>query len=228
MDFSGKVSERLPLFIALVVALSVLLLMAAFRSVWIPLASAVLNVLSIGAAYGIIVLVFQEGWGAGLLGVEAGVPIVSFIPLMLFAILFGLSMDYNVFLLSRIREAHMAGDGPRDAVIHGVSRIGKIVLFAALIMSSVFLAFVVMPDVMVKMLGLGLGLAILIDVILVRLVIVPALVTLLGEKAWWMPRWLDRVLPNISLDGHDADAETEEELEDRILHRGPQPQGETG
>ncbi len=203
LDFSAKVASRLPVFIALVVGLSVLLLMAAFRSVWIPLVSAVLNVLSVLAAYGLVTLVFQEGVGAGLLGVDAGVPVISFIPVMLFAILFGLSMDYNVFLLSRIREAHQAGDSPRDAVIHGVSRIGKIVLFAGLIMASVFLAFAAMPDVTAKMMGLGLGLAILLDVVVVRLLIVPGVVTLLGERAWWMPRWLDRVLPNISLDGHE-------------------------
>ncbi len=203
LDFSEKVASRLPVFIALVVGLSVLLLMAAFRSVWIPLVSAVLNVLSILAAYGLVTLVFQDGVGAGLLGVDAGVPIISFIPVMLFAILFGLSMDYNVFLLSRIREAHQNGDSPRNAVIHGVSRIGKIVLFAGLIMASVFLAFAAVPDVTAKMMGLGLGLAILLDVIVVRLLIVPGMVTLLGERAWWMPRWLDKVLPNISLDGHE-------------------------
>ena len=203
LDFSEKVASRLPLFIALVVGLSVLLLMAAFRSLWIPLASAVLNVLSVLAAYGLVTLVFQDGVGAGLLGVDSGVPVVSFIPVMLFAILFGLSMDYNVFLLSRIREAHQNGDRPRSAVIHGVSRIGKIVLFAGLIMASVFLAFAAMPDVTAKMMGLGLGLAILLDVVVVRLLIVPGMVTLMGERAWWMPRWLDRVLPNISLDGHE-------------------------
>ncbi len=203
LDFSDKVASRLPVFIAIVVCLSVLLLMAAFRSLWIPLVSAVLNVLSILAAYGLVTLVFQEGWGAGLLGVDSGVPVVSFIPVMLFAILFGLSMDYNVFLLSRIREAYQGGDSPRDAVVHGVARIGKIVLFAGLIMASVFLAFAAMPDVTAKMMGLGLGLAILIDVVVVRLLVVPAVVTLLGDRAWWMPRWLDRVLPNISLDGHE-------------------------
>lgn len=215
-DFSAKVSSRLPLFIAVVIGLSVLLLMAAFRSVWVPLVSAVFNLLSIGAAYGIVTLVFQKGWGASLIGADSDVPIVSFIPVMLFAILFGLSMDYNVFLLSRVREAFHEGDGPRDSVVHGVSRIGKVILFAGLIMSSVFLAFVSQPDVVAKMMGLGLGLAILIDVLIVRLVIAPAVVQLLGDKAWWMPTWLDRVIPNISLDGHEVDAGSETELEERI------------
>ena len=201
-DFSDKVAGRLPLFIAVVIGLSVLLLIAAFRSLWIPLVSALFNLLSVGAAYGVVVGVFQEGFGAGLLGVDSGVPVVSFIPVMLFAILFGLSMDYNVFLLSRIHEAYNEGDRPRASVIHGMSRIGKVILFAGLIMASVFLAFVTQPDVIAKMMGLGLGLAILIDVLIVRLVIAPAVVTLLGDRAWWLPAWLDRILPNVSLEGH--------------------------
>jgi RND superfamily putative drug exporter len=201
-DMSSKVASRLPLFIGVVIGLSVLLLMAAFRSLWIPLASALFNLLSIGAAYGVVTAVFQEGFGASLLGVDSGVPIVSFIPVMIFAILFGLSMDYNVFLLSRMHEAYDEGDGPRESVVHGMARIGKVVLFAGLIMSAVFTAFVTTDDVISKMMGLGLGLAILIDVLIVRLVIAPAVVTLLGDKAWWVPSWLDRVLPNVSLEGH--------------------------
>jgi RND superfamily putative drug exporter len=127
---------------------------------------------------------------------------VSFIPVMMFAILFGLSMDYNVFLLSRVHEAYNEGDGPRESVIHGMARIGKVVLFAGLVMSAVFLAFVTTTDIISKMFGLGLGLAILIDVLLVRLVVAPAVVTLLGDRAWWLPKWLDRILPNVSLEGH--------------------------
>jgi putative drug exporter of the RND superfamily len=201
-DFSDKVAGRLPLFISVVIGLSVLLLIAAFRSLWVPLVSAVFNLLSVGAAYGVVVAVFQEGFGASLIGVDDGVPIVSFVPVMLFAILFGLSMDYNVFLLSRIHEAYNDGDGPRESVVHGMARIGKVILFAGMIMAAVFLAFVTQADVIAKMMGLGLGLAILIDVLLVRLVIAPAVVTLLGDRAWWVPRWLDRILPNVSLEGH--------------------------
>jgi RND superfamily putative drug exporter len=201
-DFSDKVAARLPLFIGVVIGLSVLLLIAAFRSLWVPLVSAVLNLLSIGAAYGVVVAVFQQGVGAGLLGVDKGVPIVSFIPVMMFAILFGLSMDYNVFLLSRIHEAYNEGDRPRASVINGMARIGKVIMFAGLIMAAVFLAFVSQPDTIGKMFGLGLGLAILIDVLIVRMVIAPAVVTLLGDHAWWLPRWLDRILPNVSLEGH--------------------------
>jgi RND superfamily putative drug exporter len=217
-DFSDKVASRLPLFIAVVIGLSVLLLIAAFRSLWIPLVSAVFNLLSVGAAYGVVVAVFQEGFGASLIGVDSGVPIVSFIPVMLFAILFGLSMDYNVFLLSRMHEAYNEGDRPRESVVHGMARIGKVVLFAGLIMAAVFLAFVTQPDVIGKMMGLGLGLAILIDVLIVRLVIAPAVVTLPGDRAWWLPEWLDRILPDVSLEGHlvqGLDGETAADDRDR-------------
>ncbi len=202
VDFSDRTAARLPLFIAVVIGLSVLLLMMAFRSLLVPLVSAAFNLLSIGAAYGVVTAVFQDGIGSSLLGVESGVPIVSFIPVMMFAILFGLSMDYNVFLLSRMHEAYNEGDRPRESVIHGMARIGKVVLFAGLIMASVFLAFVTQPDTIAKMMGLGLGLAILIDVLIVRLVVAPAVVTLLGDRAWWLPGWLDRILPNVSLEGH--------------------------
>src|SRR6185503_3643142 len=138
----------------------------------------------------------------------------SFLPVMLFAILFGLSMDYNVFLLSRIHEAYNEGDRPRASVIHGLSRIGKVILFAGLIMAAVFMAFVTQPDVIAKMFGLGLGLAILIDVLIVQLVIAPAVVTLLGDHAWWLPRILDRLLPNVSLEGHLVEG-LDEKVEER-------------
>jgi RND superfamily putative drug exporter len=132
---------------------------------------------------------------------------------MMFAVLFGLSMDYNVFLLSRIREAYFEGDTPSESVVHGLSRIAKVILTAGLIMAAVFLAFMTGNDVITKMFGLGLGAAILIDVLIVRMVVAPALITLLGDKAWWMPRWLDRVLPNISLEGHH------EGRDERVAHR---------
>ena len=204
-DVSDKVAGRLPVFISVVIGLSVLLLVMVFRSLWIPLVSAVFNLLSVAAAYGVVVAVFQEGIGASLIGSDSGIPIISFLPVMLFAILFGLSMDYNVFLLSRIHEAYNEGDAPRESVIHGMGRIGKVVVFAGLIMSAVFLSFVTAPDFIGKMFGLGLGLAILIDVLVVRMVIAPAVVTLLGDRAWWLPGWLDRVLPNVSLEGRRPD-----------------------
>jgi RND superfamily putative drug exporter len=210
-DISDKVAGRLPLFIAVVIGLSVLLLVMAFRSLWIPLVSALFNLLSVGAAYGVVVAVFQEGIGASLVGADSGVPIISFLPVMLFAILFGLSMDYNVFLLSRIHEAYNEGDRPRASVIHGMGRIGKVLVFAGLIMAAVFLSFVTQNDLIGKMFGLGLGLAILIDVLVVRMVIAPAMVTLLGDHAWWLPGWLDRLLPNVSLEGRQEAADVEPE-----------------
>jgi RND superfamily putative drug exporter len=217
-DTGDKVSSRLPLFIGVVIGLSVLLLVMAFRSLWIPLVSAVFNLLSVAAAYGVVVAVFQKGIGASLIGAESGVPVISFLPVMLFAILFGLSMDYNVFLLSRIHEAYKEGDGPRESVIHGMGRIGKVVVFAGLIMAAVFISFVTDPDLIGKMFGVGLGLAILIDVLIVRMVIAPAVVTLLGDRAWWLPAWLDRALPDIALDGADDDAPSRPERE-----AGPAP-----
>jgi putative drug exporter of the RND superfamily len=219
-DVSDKVASRLPLFIAVVIGLSVLLLVMVFRSLWIPLVSALFNLLSVAAAYGVVVAVFQEGIGASLIGAESGVPIISFLPVMLFAILFGLSMDYNVFLLSRIHEAYNEGDGPRESVIHGMGRIGKVVVFAGLIMAAVFLSFVTASDVISKMFGLGLGLAILIDVLIVRMVIAPAVVTLLGDRAWWLPGWLDRVLPRVSLEGRPETVEAEPES-DKLAEREP-------
>ena len=217
VDISDKVAGRLPLFIAVVIGLSVLLLVMVFRSLWIPLVSAVFNLLSVAAAYGVVVAVFQEGFGASLIGAESGVPIISFLPVMLFAILFGLSMDYNVFLLSRMHEAYNEGDGPRESVIHGMGRIGKVVVFAGLIMSAVFLGFVTSSDVISKMFGLGLGLAILIDVLIVRMVIAPAVVTLLGDRAWWLPAWMDRLLPNISLEGRRPEPIADEAERDKVL-----------
>jgi RND superfamily putative drug exporter len=190
-------------FIALVVGLSVLLLMAVFRSVWVPLVSAVFNLLSITAAYGVVTAVFQKGWGAGLLGVDGSVPIVSFVPLFMFALLFGLSMDYNVFLQSRIREEYHRGLSPKDSVVVGLSRVARIILAAGAIMTAVFLGFASDPDVVVKTIGVGLASAILIDVLIVRLVVAPAVMALLGDRAWGLPAWLDRLLPRIALEGEE-------------------------
>ena len=207
-DLADKIAGRLPIFIAMVVGLSVLLLMAVFRSLWVPLVSAAFNLLSIAAAYGVVVLVFQEGVGSSLLGVDGEVPIVSFVPLFMFAILFGLSMDYNVFLQSRIREEYLRGAGPEQSVVRAMARVGRIILAAGVIMTSVFLGFVSDPDVVVKTIGLGLAAAILIDVLVVRMVVAPAVMTLLGDRAWTLPAWLDRVLPRISLEGELHDERT--------------------
>ena len=203
-DMAGKIAERLPVFIGAVVILSILFLMAVFRSVWVPLVSAAFNLLSIAAAYGVVVAIFQWQWGSSLLGIDGELPIVSFIPLLMFAILFGLSMDYNVFLQSRIREEYMKGAGPRESVIAGLSRVSRLILAAGAIMTAVFLGFATDPDVIVKIFGVGLGVAIMIDVLIVRMVVAPAVMTLLGDRAWWLPAWLDRLLPQIDARGRGA------------------------
>jgi RND superfamily putative drug exporter len=207
-DLSARVAERLPVFVAAVVGLSVLLLMAVFRSVWVPLVSAAFNLLSIGAAYGVVVAVFQWEWAGSLLGVDGSVPIVSFIPMFMFAVLFGLSMDYNVFLQSRIREERLRGAAPRESVVVGLSRVAKVILAAGAIMTAVFAGFITDDDVIVKMIGFGLAVAILIDVLVVRLVVAPAVMALLGERAWGLPRWLDRLLPDLALEGREASPQT--------------------
>ncbi len=212
LDVNGRVAERLPWFIAAVVLLSTLLLIAVFRSIVVPLKAALMNLLSIGAAYGVIVMVFQWGWGAELIGLESTVPIVSFVPMFLFAILFGLSMDYEVFLLSRVREEYLATGDAVEAVVRGVTGTARVITSAALIMIAVFLGFVTGSDPAVKMFGLGLATAILIDATLVRMVLVPAAMTLLGDASWWLPRWLDRLLP---ADGGRAELVAEPAVADR-------------
>ena len=201
-DVSDRVNDRLPLFIAAVILLSFLLLILVFRSIVVPLKAALMNLLSIGASYGVLVMVFQWGWGAGLIGLESTVPIISFIPMFMFAILFGLSMDYEVFLLSRVRELYLATGDNDTSVIHGIAGTARVITSAALIMISVFLGFALGDDPATKMFGLGLATAIFIDATIVRLVLVPAAMTLLGDASWWMPRWLDRLLPAIDLEGH--------------------------
>jgi putative drug exporter of the RND superfamily len=209
-DMADKIAERLPVFIGAVVILSLLFLMAVFRSVWVPLVSAAFNLLSIAAAYGVVVAIFQWQWGSALLGIDGELPIVSFIPLLMFAILFGLSMDYNVFLQSRIREEYMKGAGARESVIRGLGRVSKIILAAGTIMTAVFLGFATDPNVIVKVFGIGLGAAIMIDVLIVRMVVAPAVMTLLGDRAWWLPGWLDRLLPRLELEGPETDGATPE------------------
>ncbi len=200
-DVGGRVGDRLPLFVAAVVLLSFLLLTVVFRSVLVPLKAALLNLLSIGASYGVMVMVFQWGWGAGILGLESTVPIVSFIPMFMFAILFGLSMDYEVFLLSRVREHYVRTGDNDSSVIDGIARTARVITSAALIMIAVFLGFVLGDDPRIKMFGLGLATAIFIDATIVRMILVPAAMKLMGNANWWIPRWLDRLLPAIDAEG---------------------------
>ena len=201
IDISDRIASRLPWFIGAVIGLSFLLLMVVFRSVLIPVKAAIMNVLSIGAAYGVIVAVFQWGWFRGLFGVEQSLPIVSFIPMMMFAILFGLSMDYEVFLLSRVREEWLRTGDARTSVPTGLAATARVITSAALIMICVFLSFVLVDEPTVKMMGLGLATAVFVDATIIRMVLVPATMELLGDANWWLPRWLDRLLPHLDLEG---------------------------
>ena len=212
-DMSNQVKDRLPLFIGAVVLMSFLLLVVLFRSILVPLKAALLNLLSIGAAYGVLVMVFQWGWGKDLIGLESTVPIISFIPMFMFAVLFGLSMDYEVFLLSRVREEYTASGDNEASVIRGISSTARVITSAALIMISVFLGFVLGSDPLTKMMGLGLATAIFLDATVVRMVLVPATMKLLGDANWWLPAWLDRMLPDIDIErADDRTHEAEEEL----------------
>ena len=200
-DFSEYLAARLPLFFGVVLGLSFLLLMAVFRSLLVPLKAVIMNLLSIGAAYGIIVAVFQWGWGGSLLGI-AGAPIEPFIPMMLFAIVFGLSMDYEVFLLSRIREEYDRTGDPHTSVADGLAATARVITAAAAIMVVVFGSFLLEDLRVIKLLGAGLAVAVLLDATVVRMLLVPATMELLGERNWWLPRWLDRILPRIDVEGH--------------------------
>jgi len=200
LDLADLIGKRLPLIIGVVVGLSMLLLLIAFRSVVAPIQAAFVNLLAVGAAYGIVTGVFQEGLGATTIGLDGAIPVVSYVPMMLFAILFGLAMDYQVFLLSRVREEIDAGKSARRAVIDGLAGTGKVIGSAAAIMVAVFASFIINGDPTVKEFGVGLASAILIAGSMVC-VLLPAVMLLMGQRTWWLPRWLDRVLPRISIEG---------------------------
>jgi RND superfamily putative drug exporter len=196
-DFGHTVASRLPVIIAVVLVAAFLVLLMSFRSPVVAIKAALLNLLSIGAAYGILVAVFQWGWGSSLLGVSGKVPIESYVPMIVFAIVFGLSMDYEVFLVSRIREHWLAtGDNVRSVAL-GLDQTARVITCAAVILASVFFAFLLSSSVVVKMLALGLGASVIIDATVIRMMIVPALMFVFDRANWWMPDWLDRVLPHL-------------------------------
>ena len=204
IDFTDFLAQRTFVFFAAVLALSFLLLMMVFRSLLVPLKAVVMNVLSIAATYGVLVVIFQWGWGADLIGIDKG-PIEAMLPLMLFAIVFGLSMDYEVFLLSRVREEYDKTGDSATAVADGLAKTARVITAAAAIMVVVFGSFVLEDDRTSKLFGIGLALAVLLDATIVRMLLVPATMELLGDKNWWMPRWLDRIIPRLNVDGpaHD-------------------------
>ncbi|MDQ3294904.1 MAG: MMPL family transporter, partial [Actinomycetota bacterium] len=215
IDASALMSSRIPIFFGAVLVLSFLLLMVVFRSLLVPLKAVIMNLLSIGAAYGIMVALFQWGWLSDITGVQPG-PVEPWMPMMLFAIVFGLSMDYEVFLLSRVREEWVRTGDSRTSVADGLAATAKVITAAAAIMVVVFGSFILENDRTFKLMGTGLATAIFLDATIVRMVLVPATMELLGDKNWWLPRWLDRLIPHVAVEGTSEaapldDVEAEEE-----------------
>ncbi len=201
LDLTQRIDDTMFLIIGVVLLGSFLLLTMVFRSLVVPLTAVIMNLLSIGAAYGVLVAIFEWGWGRQAIGLEETVIIAAFVPIMMFAILFGLSMDYEVFLLSRIRESYMETGDPHDSIVVGVSNTARVITSAALIMIAVFLAFVTNPDATVKMIGIGLAVAVLVDATVVRMMLVPSVMEILGHANWYLPKWLDKVLPHLNVEG---------------------------
>jgi RND superfamily putative drug exporter len=200
IDLTDVVTRYLPWVIGAVVLGAFLLLIVVFRSILVPLKAAIMNLLSIAAAYGVVVAVFQWGWAKGAVGLSATIPIVSFVPLVMFVILFGLSMDYEVFLMSRIREEWDRSRDPRESVVLGVANTARVITTAALIMIAVYASFVTNANPTVKLIGFGMAVAVLIDSTLLRMVLVPAVMELVGKAAWWFPRWLEWI-PHVNIEG---------------------------
>ncbi len=216
IDVSQKLNDALVPYLVLVVGLAFLLLIVVFRSILVPLKAALGFLLSVLAALGAVVAVYQWGWLSGLMGVEETGPIMSMMPIFMVGVVFGLAMDYEVFLVTRIREAHVHGEKPAQAVVTGFRYSARVVTAAAIIMIAVFSGFIGSSDSMVKMIGFGLAIAVLFDAFVVRMAIVPAVLALLGAKAWWLPKWLDRALPNVDVEGeslavHDRTADRDDE-----------------
>ena len=201
IDISEKLTGALPLFLIVVVGLSLLLLTLAFRSILVPLKATAGFLLSLAATFGALVAVFQWGWFADLIGLQSTGPIISFLPILLVGLLFGLAMDYEVFLVSRMREDYVHGASPRESIIGGFRHGARVVTAAALIMASVFAGFILGDDATIKSIGFALAFGVLIDAFVVRMTIVPAVMALLGDKAWYLPKWLDRIMPDVDIEG---------------------------
>jgi RND superfamily putative drug exporter len=222
IDFSQVLSSKLPLFIGIVVVLSALLLFVIFRSVVIPIQAALMNLLSIGGALGATVLVFQKGFLSGVFGVNPA-PVEPWIPVLMFAVVFGLSMDYEVFLISRVREEWIRTRNATTAVADGIAYTGRVISAAAAIMICVFLSFVLGDQRSLKEFGFGLAAAVFLDAIVIRCVLLPAVLEILGERTWWLPHWIDSRLPRIRIEGHAAEAEA---LSEQLSANGQAPAGE--
>jgi putative drug exporter of the RND superfamily len=224
IDFADVNGDRLPILIAVVIAVSFLLLVVVFKSILVPVKAAIMNLLSIGAAYGVVVAIFQWGWGKNLIGVQETAPIEAWVPMMLFTILFGLSMDYEIFLLSRVREEYVRTKDNALAVANGLAATARVITAAAAIMVTVFLSFVIgFDERSIKLFGMGLAVAIFVDATIVRMVLVPATMELLGDANWWFPKWLDRIVPKISIEPHSTEPV---DLPDELVHGGDEFQRE--
>lgn len=215
VDLAAEISDNLPHVIALVLTLSFFLLLLAFRSLLVPLKAVLMNLISIGAAFGVVNYVFSHDWSAQLVGLEGPVPIVSYVPLMMFAILFGLSMDYEVFLMTHVREEYMLSGDSERAVVEGLAGTARVITSAALIMVSVFCAFVLSDDASIKQFGVGMAAAVLIDATIVRCALVPGIMAVLKDRAWWLPRWLEKVLPKFSIEGREYFERLDERQDER-------------
>ncbi|MEU8223114.1 MMPL family transporter [Kribbella sp. NPDC048915] len=213
IDVSNKLSDALPTYLFVVIGLSFLLLLLAFRSILVPLKATLGFVLTIGATFGITVAVFQQGHLASLVGIDSPGPLVSFLPIIMMGILFGLAMDYEVFIVSRVREEFVHGRHADDATVQGLGHGARVVTAAALIMASVFAGFILVEDPIIKAIGFGLTIGVLIDAFVVRMTLVPAILSLLGDRAWWFPKWLDRLTPRVDIEGESLRVETPESKE---------------
>jgi RND superfamily putative drug exporter len=215
IDTSQKMNDALIPYLALVVGLAFLLLIVVFRSILVPLKAALGFLLSVLASLGAVVAVFQWGWLSGLLGVEQTGPVMSMTPIFMVGIVFGLAMDYEVFLVTRVREAYVHGEQPSQAVVTGFRHGARVVTAAAVIMIAVFSGFIGSSESMVKMIGFGLAAAVFFDAFVVRMALVPAVLALLGKRAWWLPKWLDRALPNVDVEGEGLRTESKDADDDK-------------
>ncbi len=201
LDISNKLGNALPLFLIVVVGLSLVILTIVFRSILVPIKATAGFLLSIATTFGALVAVFQWGWLSSLFGVSATGPIISFLPVLMIGLLFGLAMDYELFLVTRMREGHVRGNGPKDAVVEGFQTSARVVTAAAIIMTSVFSGFILGDDATIKSIGFALAFGVLIDAFVVRMTIVPAVMALLGKRAWSLPRWMERIVPRVDIEG---------------------------
>jgi RND superfamily putative drug exporter len=219
IDMSDKLRDALGPYLALVVGLAFLLLMLVFRSLLVPLKATLGFLLTVAATFGALVAVFQWGWLAGLFGIEGQTgPVISMLPIFLIGVVFGLAMDYQIFLVTRMREQYVHGDEPRAAVIGGFAHGARVVTAAAVIMTAVFSGFILSGETLIREMGFGLALAVLIDAFVVRMTIVPAVMALLGRHAWYLPRWLDRLLPNIDIEGESLRRTLPTPREPELVH----------